>query len=166
MGKYQDYTPDLSKHKAVGFSLYGIDFDCQPALPFGVITDFADKFASLQITEEDAAEIEKDPSKGTDSLKMIMDAVDELFSTAIIEPEQYDEWQKIIRDPKRVVLMSTLMDIAMDLLDQYMTDEAGNDRPTGSRSSKRSGKKSRGAGSVAGARPATSTYTRSEQIGA
>lgn len=163
MGKYQDYTPDTSKDKAVGFTLYGIDFDCHPALPFGVITDFADKFTAF--TESGPADgADEDATVGATMLRDILGAVDDLFRTAIVDPVKYQEWVVLQRDPQRVVKMSTLMDISQDLLDQYMTDEAGNDRPTGHQSSKRSGKKSRGDASRAGAPREVSTYTRSEQI--
>lgn len=159
MSKYQDYTPDTSKDKPVGFSLYGMDFDCQPAIPFGIITDFADKIGAFSNTPEgveDADEI------GVEALREIVTAVDDLFRTAIIDPVQYQEWVALQRDPKRIVRMKTLLDISMNLLDQYMADEEGNERPTGRRSSKRSGKASRGAGSRGGASRGTSTYTRSE----
>lgn len=159
MGKYQDYTPDTSKDKDVGFTLYGIDFDCHPALPFGVITDIADKFATFSGGDEG-----DDDAVAATKLREILGAVDDLFRMAIIDSDQYQEWVLLQRDPKRVVRLSTLMEISQGLLDQYMADEEGNDRPTGHQSSKRSGKKSRGVASRAGASRTTSTYTRSEQI--
>lgn len=163
MSKYQDYTPDTSKETPKGFSLYGMDFDCHTSLPFGVIADFADTFSGFGLmTEEDTEDADENLQVGASMLKQIVGAVDGLFRTAIVDESQYQAWVELQHDPKRVVKMSTLLNICLGLLDAYMTDEEGDDRPTGGRSSKRSGKKSRGAVSKAGASRAVSTYTRSE----
>jgi hypothetical protein len=113
-----------------------VRFDCRPSVPGGLILDMG----GLEI------------STGPDTKKM----VDE-FMAAALDEEQNEKFQRMARDPQCGIDMNMLIDIIVDLGEQYTTRE----NPTSEQSASTSPKTASGGNLTGGVSPEVLTYSRS-----
>lgn len=113
-GRFKDFGEDSNVSKEpLSFKLYGEEFNCHPAVQGKVL---------LNIVKDTDAE---DPSAAARMM-------DNFFSTALL-PESYEEFQKLLNDPEKIVTVETLSEITAWLVEQYSErpTKESSDSPTG-----------------------------------
>lgn len=136
--KYREFTtPEITVSEADynRFKLLGQEYHCRPEVPAGILLDLAGA-----------------GGQNADSIPALMN-----FFEAAIVPEDFERFQKAIRDPKTVVPIGTLTEIVNWLAEIY------SDRPTGGNSSASSATQSSGVGSTEVPSPEVVTYVRSPE---
>lgn len=113
-----------------------VRFDCRPSVPGGLVLDMG----GLEI------------SSGPETKKMV-----EEFFEAALDEEQNTVFQRMARDPKCGIDMNMLIDIIVDLGEQYTARE----NPTSEASPSTSPKTASGGSLTGGVSPGDVTYSRS-----
>ena len=132
-------APTADTEEVIEFKLAGQIFQCRPEVPAGLLLDLASA-----------------GTKSNGSQSATIEALLGFFRGALLE-ESYARFEAAIRDPKIVVPMSKISDIAGWLAEVY-----SDDRPTGGNSVSTSGSPSSGVGSTEVPSPGVLMYSRSE----
>jgi hypothetical protein len=116
-------------------------FHCRPAVPVGILMEFAAVGGS-------------DPEDEKANARA-MELIQDIFRVAIVEDE-INEWERLTREPDVAIDVELYSEIASWLAEQYTA------RPTGASSSGTAPAGSHGTGSTDGASAEVLTYSRPE----
>lgn len=142
-------APTEESEKTHEFKLAGQRFICNGEVPAGLLLDLASSGASkLPATTNDEEAVEA----GGGTIQAFLG-----FFHGALKPESYERFEQVIRDPKIVVPMAVLSEIASWLAEVY------SERPTGESSTSTPGNRSSGGGSTEASLPQVVTYERSPQ---
>jgi hypothetical protein len=99
--RFKDFGEDSNVvREPLSFKLYGEEFNCHPAIQGKVL---------LEMVKE--AGDENNPSAAAGM-------IDNFFSTALF-PESYERFDKLVRDPEKIVTVETLSEITGWLVGEY-----------------------------------------------
>ena len=99
--RFKDYGEDSNVIRdPLSFKLYGEEFHCHPAIQGKVLLEMVKKAGD----ESNAA--------------AAADVVDNFFSLALL-PESYERFDKLVRDPEKIVTVETLSEITGWLVGEY-----------------------------------------------
>ena len=114
-GRFKDFGSNEGVVKEpLSFKLYDEKFDCYPAVQGKVLLELVRKAGD-----------ESDPAAAAD-------VIDSFFGIALL-PESFEKFNELLRDPKRIVTVETLSEIAAWLVSEY------SERPTKESSDSSSG---------------------------
>lgn len=105
-GRFKDFGGDSSVNKEpLSFKLYDEKFECYPAIQGRALLEMVRKAGD-----------ENDPSAAAE-------VVDSFFGVALL-PESLERFNNLLKDPKKIVTVETLSEIAGWLVGEY------SERPT------------------------------------
>jgi len=99
---------DIDDAEPLSFDLGGEEFFCYPEVQGKTILDI------MRVAAEG-----DDETRGAAMAVSVLD-----FFQKVMPPEEYERFEKLMKDPKRIVRMETLSDIMGWLIEEY------TDRPT------------------------------------